>query len=124
MKAQLIPQVGITWHVTDRLQLRASGYGEGDGEHVIDFSDAFIGNVAAFFRFPIDEALASYIGPDLMRSTFTDETFLGLIFGSQYQLHERFGVFGEVGFSVRVEDDIDNLRMFNTGVGAVFYLNR
>lgn len=123
MKAQFIPQVGITWHVTNRLQIRLSGYGEGDGENIIDFGEAFIGNVAVFYRFPIDDDLASYVGPDFMRSTFTEETFLGLIFGSQYQLHKHFGVFGEVGFSVRVEDVIDNLRMFNTGAGVVFYLN-
>lgn len=86
--------------------------------------DSYIIGLSALYRFPIDTALATYIGPDFTYSAFEETSFLGAIFGAQYQLHPRFGVFGEVGLSLGLGEIGTTLTLFNTGAGVVFYLNQ
>ena len=120
--AQLIPQVGAAWHITDLLTLRGSAFFTGGGDEVIDF-DRSIGSVALLFDLSADSELTTYIGPDYTRDTFENEHYLGAIVGSRFQLHERFAVFGEFGVSIDVGDSIETVSMFNTGVGVIAYLN-
>ena len=123
-KAQFIPQFGLLWHPVGGLGIRVTAYAEGNNSEIIDLDGATRISTSLLYRFPIDEEVAPYFGADLTFSNFEGEKYLGGLFGVQYQANKRFGIFGEVGISVDVDDNIDIVTMFNTGAGVVFYMNR
>ncbi len=124
LKAQTAPQIGLQWQASERIAVRGSAFIQGGGENAVDFFDSFIVSFYPSYRWPVDVGLNTYVGPDLTYSKFTDQWFLGAIWGARYHVHERFDVFGEFGLSFDIDNHTDAMQMFNTGAGIVFYLNR
>lgn len=124
LKAQSVPHIGVQWQATDRIAVRGSAFIQGGGENAVDFLHSFIVSIYPSYRWPVDVGLTTYVGPDLTYSEFSQEWFLGGIWGARYHAHERFDVFGEFGLSFDITDSVDAMQMFNTGAGIVFYLNR
>jgi len=118
VKAQLIPQIGISYGISDRVRTRLSTY--------LEFSDGdFIYSTVLSLNFQIklsaDGNLSTYIGPDFTYHGFIDEFFLGVISGAEYKVHEQLSLFGEFGPCLRVGDGIEGISFLNTGVGINYY---
>ncbi len=118
VKAQIIPQIGISYGVSDRIRTRFSMY--------LEFSDGgFIYSTVSSLSFQVkltsDESLSTYIGPDITYHGFIDELFLGIILGVEYKVHKKLSLFGEFGPSLRVGDGIEEISFLNTGVGIKYY---
>ncbi|HEX7070346.1 MAG TPA: hypothetical protein VF190_06060 [Rhodothermales bacterium] len=124
IKSQWIPQAGFVWQATNGFSLRALIYVEGGGDEVINLDEAARISIAALSRFRTTDDVRPYVGLDFTVSTFEDENYVGPLFGFHYQPHQRFGLFGELGFSIDIGDSVEIMHMLNTGIGAVFYLNR
>lgn len=110
--AQFLPQAGVTWHVTDRIQARGGAYFGGDR--------AIIADLAVLYRWRLDGELGTYVGPNLTLNDRSQEVSFGILAGTDAALHSRMRLFGEIGLSY----GNGGLNMWNTGVGVVFYLNQ
>ncbi len=108
-----VPQAGVALHFNEFVSLRALFFFSTDFE---DFDGT--ANVALLFR-TSPGRLSTYVGPSA--TAFEGALLLGGIFGAEYRLSQRFGVFGEIGLDF-VVDGGDGLAMYNTGVGVAFGL--
>ena len=82
VKAQIIPQVGITYGITDKIQTRLSTYLEFSGG---EFIYSTISSLSFQIKLSSDESLSTYIGPDITYHGFIDQLFLGII-GAEYKV--------------------------------------
>ncbi|HET7217644.1 MAG TPA: hypothetical protein VFJ02_06330 [Vicinamibacterales bacterium] len=144
--------VGFVYHVTDRVAIRPElsfTFTDSSSDSTLtllttDSSTIGTGASAIVYLSRLDK-LRTYVSPrytyarakstsespfsGTSQTTITSHTIAG-IFGAQYALHDRFGVFGEVGVAytsqanrsdvldVRVDGDTFASR---TGVGVIFY---
>ncbi len=120
VKAQLIPYVGISYGVSDNIQTRLSTY--------LDFSDSDLtsstmSSLSILLKVSSDKSLSTYIGPDITYHGFIDKLFLGLILGTEYNIHKKISIFGEFGPSLEIGDGIEGIGFLNTGIGITYYLN-
>jgi hypothetical protein len=143
--------IGLLWHVSDRVAIRPEfSFVRNDNSSIGLFSSdttfwSLGTGVSALFYTPVRDNLRTYVSPrfsysrargdsGISRSTSTNYSFAGM-FGAQYALGRRFGVFGEVGFAygrsesssmtellgqTRVTSDSDSIGT-RTGVGIVLY---
>ena len=105
--------VGVLWHVSDRVAIRPEcsfSWTDGSSAGIIASSTQFWSfgtGVSALFYAPAHDNLRTYVSPrftytrsqgdsDTSASTTTAYSFAGM-FGAQYALGRRFGIFGEVG---------------------------
>jgi outer membrane protein W len=144
--------VGFVYHLTDRLAVRpevsftfSDSSSEGTATLLTTDSTQVGTGVSVIFYLAHHDKLRTYVSPrytytharstsespfsGTSRTTIASHTVAGT-FGAQYALHDRFGVFGEVGvgytsqsntsgvIDVRVETDSFASR---TGVGVIFY---
>jgi len=118
VKAQLIPQIGLSYRISDRIRTRLLTYLEfNEG----DFIYSTVSSLNFQFKLSSDESLSTYIGPDFTYHGFIDEFFLGVILGAEYKVHKKLSLFGESGPSLRVGDGIEEISFLNTGVGTKYY---
>jgi len=145
--------IGVLWHATDSLALRpeftfSGGSSEFDGTGVIETDNWSIATGASvLFYLKKHDNLRTYVTPRIAYtrtestttlSSFTNTTTrnatnsLGAFgsFGAQYNLGDKFGVFGELGFGVtraRVRGGFSGSESTSTqwgtraGVGVVYY---
>jgi hypothetical protein len=107
--------IGLLWHVSDRVALRPEfsfTLSDSSSESIVNAESNFwsLGTgVSMLFYSPLTDNLRAFIAPrfsytrtsgdtDVTEST-TDIYSVAGMFGAQYSLARRFGVFGEVGFS-------------------------
>jgi hypothetical protein len=118
VKAQLIPQIGISYGISDRIRARLSTYLEfSDGDLIY----STVSSLNLQIKLSADGDLSTYIGPDFTYHGFMDEFFLGVILGTEYKVHKKLGLFGEFGPSLIVGDGIEGISFLNTGVGIKYY---
>jgi len=118
IKAQYVPHIGISYGISDKIQMRLSTYLDLDG------GDLFYSNLSSLcllLELSSDVSLSTYIGPDLTFNGFSEEFQLGLILGKQYDIHPRLSLFAEFGPSLRVGDGIEAFSFLNTGIGVKYY---
>lgn len=120
VKAQLIPHVGISYGVSDNIQTRLSTY--------LDFSDSDLtsstmSSLSILLKVSSNKSLSTYIGPDITYHGFIDKLFLGIILGTEYNIHKKINIFGEFGPSLKIGDGIEGINFLNTGIGITYYLN-
>ncbi|HPC36847.1 MAG TPA: hypothetical protein PLW05_07755 [Candidatus Marinimicrobia bacterium] len=118
VKAQLIPQVGISYGISDNIQARLATYLEFSGG---DFLYSTMSSLSFQIKLSSDEFLSTYIGPDVTYHGFIDEFYLGIIFGAEYKVHNKLVLFAEFGPSLGVGDGIESLSFLNTGVGVMYF---
>jgi hypothetical protein len=146
--------VGVVWHATDRVAVRpefsfSHVSGESDNEvfTLSNTATSFATGVSVLFYVREWDKLRTYVAPRYSFSRTSSETessppvsvanetrstshsITGL-FGVQYSIHDRFSVFGEVGFGFSHGTGESNLSETSassstlstrTGVGVVFY---
>lgn len=118
VKAQIIPHIGISYGISDRIRTRLSMYLEfSDG----DFLYSTVSSLSFQIKLSSDEFLSTYIGPDVTYHGFIDEFYLGIIFGTEYKVHNKLVLFAEFGPSLGVGDGIESLSFLNTGVGVMYF---
>jgi len=118
VKAQLIPQIGLSYRISDRIRTRLSTYLEfNEG----DFIYSTVSSLNFQFKLSSDESLSTYIGPDFTYHGFIDDFFLGVILGAESKIHQKLSLFGEFGPCLRVGDGIEGISFLNTGVGIKYY---
>ncbi|HPC36420.1 MAG TPA: hypothetical protein P5268_08095 [Candidatus Marinimicrobia bacterium] len=118
VKAQLFPQVGVTYGITDKIQTRLSTYLEFSGG---EFIYSTISSLSFQVKFPSDESLSTYIGPDITYHGFIDQLYLGIILGVENKVHKKLSLFAEFEPSLGVGDGIESICFFNTGVGVKYF---
>ncbi|HOV24041.1 MAG TPA: hypothetical protein PL107_07225 [Candidatus Marinimicrobia bacterium] len=118
VKAQIIPQVGISYGISDKIQTRLSTYWEFSGG---EFIYSTISSLSFQIKLSSDESLSTYIGPDITYHGFIDRLFLGIILGAEYKVHKKLGLFAEFGPSLGVGDGIESFSFLNTGVGVKYF---
>ncbi len=118
IKAQYVPQIGIYYGISDKIQMRLSTYLDIDGG---DFFSSNLSSLCLLFELSSDAPLSTYIGPDLTFNGFSEEFRIGLILGKQYDIHPRLSLFAEFGPSLRIGDGIEAFSFLNTGVGVRYY---
>ncbi len=116
IKGSFAPQAGVALHFNESIRLRGLLF------LVTNFEDlSGSTNVTLLFE-TSPGPLSTYLGPSFTAFGFTGSPlFLGGIFGSQYQLSERFGIFGEIGVDIAIARG-EGAAMYNTGVGVVLGL--
>jgi len=121
IKAQYVPHLGISYEISDKIQMRLSTYLDLDGG---DFFCSNLSSLCLLFELSADASLSTYIGPDLTFNGFSEEFQLGLILGKQYDIHPRLSLFAEFGPSLRVGDGIEAFSFLNTGIGIKYYFKK
>lgn len=109
-----VPQAGVALHFNESISLRGLFFFSTNGEDLDGTA-----NIGVLFR-TSPGRLSTYLGPSVT-VLGDDSLLLGGIFGAEYRLSERFGVFGEIGLDI-VVDGGRGLAMYNTGVGMAFGL--
>jgi len=116
VKNQLIPRVGISYGISDKIQTRLSTYMDfNEGELI----SSTISNLGFLIRLSSDKSLSTYIGPDVTYNGFDNDICLGFIAGIEYILHPRLNLFAEIGPSISTE--YGNFSFINTGIGIKYY---
>ncbi|MGC9365292.1 MAG: hypothetical protein ACP5FZ_12095 [Fidelibacterota bacterium] len=118
IKSQLVPQIGISYGFSDKIQTRVSTFLE------FDDGDLFYSNISSLsvlIGAASDKSIYKYIGPDVTFNGYQEVFYLGLILGVQYRLHPKFGVFAEFGPSFKVINGIDSFSFLNTGIGIKYH---
>jgi len=119
-KAQLIPHFGISYNISEGIKIRPSLYLEySDG----DFTSSIMTSLSILLKVSSDKSLSTYIGPDITYQGFIDTFFLGIILGTEYNIHKKINIFGEFGPSLKIGDGIEGINFLNTGIGITYYLN-
>ena len=107
--------IGVLWHVSDRVAIRPEfsfSRTDSSSASIVAADSQFwsLGTgIAALFYAPVHDNLRTFVSPrfsytrtkgdsNITTSTTTSYSFAGM-FGAQYSLGRRFGVFGEIGFS-------------------------
>ncbi len=87
----------------------------------MDFNEVYllISSLSLLFSLSSDESFSKYIGPDITLNSFEEEFYFGLILGAQYNLHQRFKLFLEIGPSIG--NVYGCFTLLNTGVGINYY---
>ena len=143
---------GFVYHLTDRLAVRpevsftfSDSASEGETTLLTTDSTLFGTGVSAILYLARYDRLRTYVSPrytyarakstsespfsGTSRTTISSHTVAGT-FGAQFSLHERFGVFGEVGVAYTSQSNrsdvidvlVDNDSVASrTGVGVIFY---
>lgn len=143
--------IGVLWHVSDRVAIRPEfsfSLTDSSSASIVDAGSQFwaLGTgVSALFYATAHDNLRTYVSPrfsytrtngdsNITKSTTTSYSFAGM-FGAQYSLGRRFGVFGEVGFGyarqtgsttsnvltvTRIASHSDSIGT-RSGVGVVLY---
>ena len=114
VKSALEPQIGADVRLGGRLSARALA------AFVTDFEDGtYIVNVAALYRLGGPGPLTTRVGLSTTVVNFDDLHLFGVLFGAEYALSERFGVFGEAALDTDFGDGIGVVRTLNnSGVGV------
>jgi len=118
VKAQLIPHVGISYGISDNIQTRLSTY--------LDFSESDFTSMSSLsiqLKVSSNKSLSTYIGPDITYDGFIDKLFLGIILGTEYNIHKKISIYGEFGPSLKIGDGIEGVNFLNTGIGITYFLN-
>jgi len=117
--AQYLPQIGIAYNISEKFQARLSTY------LYLEFGDIYSENFSSLcllFRFPSDETIRPYIGPDVTYDGFDYDLCLGAIAGIEYKLHPQLYLFAEIGPSVSIE--YGSVSIINTGIGIKYYFKK
>ena len=114
VKSALEPQVGADVRLGGRLSARALA------AFATDFEDGtYIVNVAALYRLGGPGPLTTRVGLSTTVVDFDDLGLFGVLFGVEYALSERFGVFGEAALDADFGDGLGIVRTSNnSGVGV------
>ena len=106
--------IGVLWHVSDRVAIRPEfsfTNTDSSSASIVAADNQFwsLGTgISALFYTPVHDNLRTYVAPrfsytrtngdsGVTASTTTSYSIAGM-FGAQYALGRRFGVFGEIGF--------------------------
>ena len=111
-------QAGLDVRLTEKLSVR------GLAALATDFEDtSVVTSFAALYRVGGPGRLATRVGLSTTIVDFEDAALFGVLFGAEYALSDRFGVFGEVGLDADFGDGIGVVRTTNsTGVGVRYGL--
>lgn len=119
-KAQLIPHIGISYNISEDIILRPSFYLEYiEG----DFNRSIMTSLSILLKVSSDKSLSTYIGSDVTYHGFMDKFFIGIILGTEYNIHKKVSLFGEFGPSLQIGDGLEGIVFLNTGIGIIYYLN-
>jgi hypothetical protein len=146
--------IGIVWHASDKVAIRpelsvAGSSSEGSGSSFSGQSDNvnFVTGVSVLFHLRTYDHLKTYFSPRFTYgrsssdsttsavTTSTSETTATTTggsgsFGAQYELSDKFSVFGELGFgysrtkvtsSTSTSTNTGNTWSSRSGVGVIFY---
>ena len=118
VKAAGEPQAGLDVRLADKLSVR------GLAALATDFEDtSVVATFAALYRVGGPGRLATRVGVSTTVADFEDAALFGVLFGVEYALSDRFGVFGEVALDADFGDGIGVVRTVNnTGVGVRYGL--
>jgi hypothetical protein len=120
VKAQIIPQVGISYGISNKIQTRFStfvSFRKGD------LISSTVSSLDLLIRLSSDKSLSTYIGPDMTYYGYIENLFFGILLGAQYNLHPKVGLFAEFGPSLGIGDEMRGISFLNTGIGIVYYFN-